>query len=238
MKKWVQHDMEAQADAVAGMVADYVRENPHAILCLAAGDTATATYARMAQMQREGKANFRDCRLIGLDEWAGLSETEVGSCKKYIVEHVIVPLELKPENISFFDACAADLQQECEKANRYLRENGPIDISLMGVGMNGHIALNEPGSDFDQDAHVVALSDTTMQVAVKYFHKQTPVTQGITLGMRQIWNSRLLIIMANTQRKREIMHEAMYGEVTNRVPASYLQNHPNCIVSLDDAADS
>lgn len=238
MKKWVQHVMEGQANAVAGMIAEYVRENPRALLCLAAGDTATMTYARMAQMQREGTADFRNCRLVGLDEWAGLSEREVGSCKKYIVEQVILPLELRKENITFFDACAEDLQQECEKVNTYLRENGPIDVSLMGVGMNGHIALNEPGSDFNQDAHVIALSDTTMRVAVKYFHKQTPVTRGITLGMRQIWDSRLLIVMANTQRKREIMHAAMYGEVTNQLPASHLQEHPNCIVSLDEAADS
>ena len=238
MKKIVHAGIEAQAEAIAELIADYVRENPTALLCLAAGDTATATYAKMAEMQSKGLVNFRECRLVGLDEWAGLSETVVGSCKKYIVENVIVPLELKPENIVFFDACAEDLQQECEIVNQYLKDNGPIDISLMGVGMNGHIALNEPGCDFAAEAHTVELADTTKQVAVKYFHRQTPVTEGITLGIKQIRDSKLLIVMANMERKREIMHAAMYGEVTNRVPASYLQTHPNCIVSLDDAANS
>lgn len=238
MKKIVHAGMEAQAQAVAALIADYVRENPRALLCLAAGDTATATYAEMARMQKAGTADFRQCRLVGLDEWAGLEETAVGSCKKYIVENVIQPLELKPENVVFFDACAEDLQRECEMVNGYLKDNGPIDISLMGVGMNGHIALNEPGCDFSAEAHTVELADTTKRVAVKYFHRETPVTEGITLGMKQIWDSRLLIVMANMERKREIMHAAMYGEVTNSVPASYLQTHPNCIVSVDEAADS
>lgn len=235
MKKIVHAGMEAQAAAVAAIIADYVQRNPRALLCLAAGDTATATYAEMARMH---KADFRQCRLVGLDEWAGLEETAVGSCKKYIVENVIQPLELKPENVVFFDACAEDLQRECDMVNQYLRDNGPIDISLMGVGMNGHIALNEPGCNFAEEAHTVKLADTTKQVAVKYFHRETPVTEGITLGLKQIWDSHLLIVMANMERKREIMRAAMYGEVTCDVPASYLQIHPNCIVSLDEAADS
>lgn len=238
MKKLVHAGVEAQAEAIAALIADYVRENPTALLCLAAGDTATAAYAKMAEMQRNGLANFRECRLVGLDEWAGLSETEVGSCKKYIMENVILPLELKPENVTFFNACAESLSRECEMVDQYLNDNGPIDISLMGVGMNGHIALNEPGCDFAAEAHTVRLADTTKQVAVKYFHRQTPVTEGITLGMKQIWESRLLIVMANMGRKREIMYKAMYGEVTNNVPASYLQIHPNCIVSVDEAANS
>lgn len=238
MKKIVHAGSDAQAEAIAGLIADYVRKTPDALLCFAAGDTGTATYARMAQMQREGLADFRQCRLVGLDEWVGLKESEVGSCKRYIEENVIRPLELKRENITFFDACAQDLRRECDIVNRFLEDNGPIDISLMGVGMNGHIALNEPGCDFTRDAHTVPLSDTTKRVAVKYFHRETPVTEGITLGMKQIWASKLLIVMANMERKRSIMHEAMYGEVTNRVPASYLQIHPNCIVSVDEAADS
>lgn len=238
MKKIVNESIHAQAKEIAGRIAEYVRKKPDALLCMAAGDTPTATYAEMARMQREGEADFRQCRLIGLDEWVGLDESVVGSCKKYINDNVIKPLELRRENIFFFDACAADLAAECANTDAYLREQGPIDISLMGVGMNGHIALNEPGCDFESTAHTIELDSVTVNVAQKYFHRSTPVTQGITLGMKQIWDSRMLIIIANESRKKAIMHAAMYGEVTNMVPASAMQNHPNCIVSLDAEADS
>lgn len=238
MKKIVSENKKQQAKAVAELIAECVRRKPNALLCLAAGDTPTETYEEMANMQRQGLVNFRNCRLIGLDEWVGLDEHSKGGCKNYIVEHVIKPLELQEENIFFFDACAENLEMECEKTNEYLKEQGPIDLSLMGVGMNGHIALNEPGCDFDGTAHVVPLAPMTVVVAQKYFPSQRVITQGITLGMKQIWDSNLLIVIANEAKKRNIMHSAMYGEVTNAVPASALQKHPECIVSVDVEADS
>lgn len=238
MKKMVSGGIEQQAQAVAGILAEYVRKKPDALLCLAAGDTPTAAYREMARMQRAEEADFRACRLIGLDEWVGVDENAEGGCKKYIIDHVIKPLELMDENIVFFDACAEDLAGECAEADEYLRKQGPIDLSLMGVGMNGHIGLNEPGCDFNSTSHMVSLDAVTVEVARKYFHRPTPVTQGITLGMKQIWDSRLLLIMANGEKKKPVLHRAMYGRVTNAVPASALQNHPNCIVSLDAAADS
>lgn len=238
MKKIVSAGLEAQARTVAGLIADIVRKKPDALLCLAAGDTPTAAYAEMARMQRASEADFRSCRLIGLDEWAGMDGNADGGCKKYIYEHVVRPLELAEERIFFFDACAPDLARECAKADAYLEQNGCIDVSLMGVGMNGHIALNEPGCDFRAGAHTVPLDPVTREVAQKYFQRPTPVTHGITLGMGQIWDSRLLIVMANGAKKRSVMHAAMYGDVTNAVPASALQLHANCIVSVDEEADS
>ena len=238
MKKIVSGSIEEQAKTAAEIIASYVKKKPNALLCLAAGDTPTETYAWMARMQREGLVDFRDCRLIGLDEWAGLDENTEGGCIKYIIDHVVKPLGLRKENVVFFDACSEDLEEECARVNKYLAAEGPIDVSLMGVGMNGHIALNEPGCDFNSTAHTVLLDPITVKVAQKYFQKPTPVTQGITLGMKQIWDSRVLVVIANGEKKQAIMHTSMYGEVTNAVPASALQNHPNCIVSLDTAADS
>lgn len=238
MKKIVSENKKKQAKITADLIAEYVRRKPNALLCLAAGDTPTETYAEMADMQKQGLVNFRGCRLIGLDEWVGLDECSEGGCKNYILEHVIKPLELREENIFFFDACAENLELECQRANEYLEKEGPIDLSLMGVGMNGHIALNEPGCDFSGTAHVVQLDSVTVAVAQKYFPNHRAITQGITLGMKQIWDSNLLIIIANEAKKKNIMYSAMYGEVTNNIPASALQRHSNCIVSVDMEADS
>lgn len=238
MRKMVSDCIGQQAKEVANIIAGYVRSKPDALLCLAAGDTPTAAYAELAAMQNRGEVDFKNCRLIGLDEWVGLDENAEGGCKKYIIENVIKPLGFLDKNIHFFNACAEDLDSECAKTDGYLKAEGPIDISLMGVGMNGHIALNEPGCDFNGTSHTVPLDAVTIEVARKYFRRPTPVTRGITLGMKQIWDSKLLIIMANQAKKKAVMHAAMYGGVTNAVPASALQNHPNCIVSLDADADS
>lgn len=236
MKLQISEDVQGQAREVARQIADYVARNPKALLCMAAGDTPTATYTEMARMQQQGEADFRNCRLVGLDEWVGVGAEEPGGCKKYIYDNVIRPLQLRPENIFFFDACAQDLEEECRKADAYLQEQGPIDVSLMGVGMNGHIALNEPGSSFDQNAHTMALDPITVRVAGKYFDGPAPVRRGITLGLGQILASKLLIVIANGEKKREIMRKAVCEAVTTDLPASSLQEHPNCVVSLDRAA--
>lgn len=236
MKLQISETVEQQAEEMARLVAEYVAEHPNALLCLAAGETPTATYAEMTRMQRSGEADFRSCRLIGLDEWVGVAADQPGGCRKYIYDEAIRPLELREENIFFFDACAEDLEEECRKADRFLEENGPIDISLMGVGMNGHIALNEPGCSFAAAAHTMELDPVTVRVAGKYFDGPAPVRRGITLGLGQILASRLLIVIANGERKREIMRQAACGPVTNQVPASSMQNHGNCLLSLDRAA--
>lgn len=236
MKIQVSETVTEQAKQIARIIAEYVAEDPRALLCLAAGESPTAVYAEMARMQRCYEADFRNCRLVGLDEWAGIPADQPGGCKKYIYDEVVRPLELKEENIFFFDACAEDLEAECRKADAFLEESGSIDISLMGVGMNGHIALNEPGCSFGWTAHTVDLDPVTVRVAGKYFDGPAPVRRGITLGMRQILDSRLLIVIANGAKKRDIMRSAVCGPVTTDVPASSVQEHPNCVVSLDRAA--
>ncbi len=237
MKKIVSKDTIQQAMEIAEIISSYVAQKPNALLCLAAGDTPAATYQEMARLQQDGKANFRNCRLILLDEWVGLSAKDEGGCTNFIYDNVVSPLCIKEENIIAFDACSNNLDSECQAVNDYLSKNGPIDISLMGVGMNGHVALNEPGCSFDGVAHIVELDSITKNVAQKYFKNETPLSHGITLGMKQILDSKLLIVIANGSKKHDIMKKAVTGPVTSTVPASSLQLHKNCIVSLDSAAN-
>ena len=236
MQRVVCKEYRTMSKKLAAVIGEYVTEKPDALLCLAAGDTPTGVYAELTEMQNQDAVDFSRCRFIGLDEWVGLGLEDAGGCINYIYEHVFSPLRIKPEQIVFFDAKAPDLQAECRKMNEYLQENGPIDIALMGVGMNGHVGLNEPGSSFDGAAQVVNLDAMTKEVARKYFERPLPIERGITLGMGQILASERLLIMACQKKKAKIMQRAMEQEVTCMLPASGIQLHKHCTVFLDEDA--
>ncbi len=120
--------------------------------------------------------------------------------------------------------------------NTFLAEKGPIDLMLLGIGLNGHIGFNEPGASFESYAHVIQLDKTTQTVGQKYFQSEQTLNEGITLGLKHVMESQHVILMAKGTKKRDIIHLALDGDVTEAVPASILQNHTNSEVMVDHLA--
>jgi galactosamine-6-phosphate isomerase len=148
------------------------------------------------------------------------------------------PLAIKERQIVFFDGMAADLQAEADKVNKLIDANGGLDIMLVGVGMNGHIAMNEPGTSFDSVAHISTLAEETKTVGQKYFDAATQLTQGITLGLKHFRDARLPILVANGEKKASIVSRILSSSPSESLPASVVQLIDQCIVMLDEAADS
>ena len=128
------------------------------------------------------------------------------------------------------------MEAERDALNTYFVKYGPLTVSVLGIGMNGHLGFNEDGVSFDLDGHIVPLSEVTKRVMSKYFGEKFHPTHGISQGIRQIMAAERVILIANGAHKADIIHEALTGPVTSSVPASVLQNHPNCYVVLDEAA--
>jgi 6-phosphogluconolactonase/glucosamine-6-phosphate isomerase/deaminase len=147
-------------------------------------------------------------------------------------------MQIKPDKIQFFDADAQNLDVACTAMDDFIKEKGPIDIMLVGVGMNGHIGLNEPGTDFDLYSHYSPLAPVTISVAQKYFKKETPLREGITLGLKHLEEANTAILIAAGIKKAEIIAEALQGDVTEQLPASIFQAHPSAFVLLDEDAAS
>lgn len=224
---------EALSEATANLIINILKEKPEALICIASGDTPLGVCKFLAQSD---KKLFEKCTFVGLDEWVGMDENDEGSCKYGIYQNLFVPLNIPSERIRYFDAKAQDLGFECQKINDFIASKGGLDVMLVGVGMNGHIALNEPNTPFDIFAHVSDLEDITKSVGQKYFIKDTLLTQGITLGLGHLQEAKLPILIANGNRKAEVIHAALKGNMTEKFPASIFQKLANGLVMLDEEA--
>ncbi|MEZ0537578.1 glucosamine-6-phosphate deaminase [Caldicellulosiruptoraceae bacterium PP1] len=227
------HELSKQ---IAIIIANIVKNKPNAILCLAAGHTSLGIFEEMIKLSNEGYVSFDKCIFVSLDEWAGLGKGDDGSCIDFMYNNLFIPLKINNENIVFYDG-KANLQNECNKIDSYLKDNGPIDFMLLGLGMNGHIGLNEPGVSFDKYSHIVELDNTTKIVGQKYFNKETTLSYGITMGFLHIKEAKQVILAVSSKNKAEIVKKLLDSEPNFLLPASYLKNLSNCSLYLDkDAA--
>lgn len=231
-------DYEALSRHTAQHIADLLNRKPDALICAASGDTPVGTYRALVQLVKEGKTSVEHCTFVGLDEWVGLGPESEGSCASYLQRELFGPLNIGPEQCRLFDAKAADLEAECDDMTRFVDERGGFDLILVGVGLNGHIALNEPGTPFNLKAHVSELAETTIIVGQKYFSEPTDLTLGITTGLQQLMEAREAILLASGSKKAPAIQMALEGPVTEEFPASILQTHPKGYVWLDQEAAS
>ncbi len=223
-------DYKTLSEATANLIIDVLKQKPEAIICIASGDTPLGVCQFLAKSDQK---LFEKCTFVGLDEWVGMNENDEGSCKYGIYQNLLIPLNIPAERIKYFDAKAQNLALECQEINEFIASKGGLDVMLVGVGMNGHIALNEPNTPFGIYAHVSDLEEITKSVGQKYFTKDTVLTQGITLGLAHLQEAKLPILMANGLRKVAVINVALTEKITESFPASIFQKLEHSIVMLD-----
>ena len=219
----------------ARWLASRIRQQPGALICLAAGHTQRTTYTALSRMVCAGELDMSRTRIIGLDEWEGLNASDQGSCRYFMDETLFKPAAIPPERIVFFDG-RADLEAQCARMDAYLDENGPIDVLCLGVGMNGHVAFNEPGCAPGGRSRIVPLDEVTQTVGQKYFPKQMRLSRGVCLGMRDLLAARAVIIQIEGAHKAQIARAVRSGVITDQVPATLMLEHANLELVLDAAA--
>jgi glucosamine-6-phosphate isomerase len=238
MKVLVFKDYNQMCRAAADLIIDQVKRKPDSLLCFPSGESPAGIFKCLITDVKENKVDFSECYFVGLDEWVGMGKDDEGSCTSFLNENFFAPIQIKPDKIQFFDALGQDLDAVCKKMDDFIKEKGPIDIMLVGIGMNGHIGLNEPGTDFDLYSHHAPLAPVTISVAQKYFKKETPLHEGITLGLKHLEEANTVVLIAVGIKKAEIIAEALQGDVTEQLPASIFQAHPSAYVFLDEEAAS
>lgn len=229
-------DYEEMSRRAAEIVAEQVKKRPDGLISFPGGDTPLGMVHVFADMVNEGKVDISRTHYVSLDEWVGLSGEDEGSCDLFNQQNLLSRLQHPFAGTHIINGAAEDIESERVALNDYISQYGPLDVSVLGIGMNGHLGFNENGVDFDLDAHIIPLSETTLKVMTKYFGEKFHPTHGISQGIRQIMAAKTVILIANGAHKAEILKKAVHGPVTNEVPASVLQNHPNCYVVADEAA--
>jgi glucosamine-6-phosphate isomerase len=231
-------DYESMSQAAAARVIELLDEKPNAVICLPSGSTPRGMFYELVSAHESGRADFSKCTFIGLDEWVGLGAADNGSCRDLLDKDFLLPIGFNDEQIVFFNGLAENPQAECDRVNIAVATVGGLDLIVLGVGMNGHLALNEPGTPFDIYAHVSELDPMTVQVGQKYFKKETRLTRGITVGIGHILGAKSAILIASGKGKASVIQRALSLPVTTDFPATALQSHSNAEFILDrDAAE-
>jgi len=220
----------------ARQIAGIIEAKPGALLCFPAGDTSLGTFAELVKMRNNGNIDFSQCKIVGLDEWVHLGKMKVKNCFHFLKKHLFDLIGIKSGQMCFFDGETDDLKHECFITDQFIKTNGGIDMMLLGVGMNGHIGLNEPGTSFDNYSHVVNLDKVTKKVAQKYFSENASLSRGITLGMKHVMETRTVILQLSGLKKSPIVKKLLKTEVTEDFPVSIVKTHPNAFVLMDQSA--
>jgi glucosamine-6-phosphate isomerase len=218
------------------MIENIIKEKEDALICLAAGHTSLPLFEMLIEGDKDGSIDFSKVKIVGLDEWVGLSGRDDGSCERFLRKNLFDHINILEENIRLFDGEAQNLLKECAEIEAFINENGDIDYMLLGVGMNGHLGLNEPGVDKDSTAGVVMLDSVTKRVADKYFQEKPELMAGVTLGMKDIKKAKIVEVLVTGQRKKDIVKRIVDLDETNQVPATIIKSLENVIFIFDDAA--
>lgn len=201
-------------------------------LGLATGSTPLAFYKEIVNSQLD----LSELTSINLDEYVGLSAENPQSYAYFMQQHLFAAKSFKDSFLP--NGLAADLQAEAQRYEELI-ERHPIDFQILGIGRNGHIGFNEPGTAFDSTTHVVDLSSSTIEANSRFFDKPEDVpTRAISMGIASIMKSKTIVLMAYGEQKADAIERMVNGPVTENLPASILQKHPDVVIIVDEAAAS
>lgn len=220
----------------AKVMLEVVKENPYAVLGLATGTTPLGLYAHMIADHEKYGTSYAHIRTVNLDEYKGLPKTHEQSYAYFMRKNLFDGLDIDPENTNIENGMAEDEEKECTRYDALLGRL-PRDIQLLGLGSNGHIAFNEPGTPFGSGTHVVTLAESTVKDNARLFDDISEVPRkAFTMGIRQIMQAKKILILASGANKADAVYKMVKGDVTESVPASVLQLHPDCILIADREA--
>lgn len=229
----IEESYEGLSREASKKIIEIIKENPSGLYCFAGGDTPIKTLELLVKAHHNQEVDLHKAFYIQLDEWVGIESTHKGSCQSYLKNNFFDPANIPPEHVHLLDGMSNDLENECKKATNYIEKHKGLTLCLLGVGVNGHLGFNEPGSYLESKTHVVKLSETTTTVGEKYFSEKTKATQGITLGLKPIMESKVVILEANGNTKIDAIKKLREEKITTEWPVTFLNLHPNCMVFVD-----
>lgn len=228
MRVYCAENYAAMSRRAANIISAQVITKPDSVLGLATGGTPVGAYQQLVEWYKKGDLSFAEIRSVNLDEYYGLSPWHEQSYRYFMQSNLFDHIDIRPENTHVLNGLADNAQRECERYNQLIRDLGGIDLQLLGMGHNGHIAFNEPGDDFGLETHLVTLTDRTIDANTRFFERREDVPrQALTMGIKNIMRARRILMVVSGAEKAETVYKAFCGPVTKEVPASVLQLHPD-----------
>ncbi len=226
--KWIHvNNYDEMSKQAALIFKKQIEEKPDSVLGLATGGTPIGFYQELIKLYQQG-LSFSKVKTFNLDEYVGISPQDVTSYHTYMQEHLFRHIDTPSENIHLPNGLADDLDAECKRYEAAIAACEGIDLQLLGIGVNGHIGFNEPGTAFSSTTHVVTLAEQTRLENAKYFPEGQKVPeQAITMGIKTIMGAKKIVLLAFGENKMHTLQKLREGSVTEDIPASRLKEHPN-----------
>ena len=230
--EWVE---VASYDEMSRLAADLFEQQltrkPDSVLGLATGASPIGFYKRLVERHAQGFIPFAKARTFNLDEYIGLEPMHPMSFHSYMEKHLFTYVDLPVSSRYLPDGTATDVHEECFRYEKLIRNSGGIDLQLLGIGVNGHIGFNEPGTSFHSRTHAVDLAQSTRTVNAKYFPSEEAVPgKAITMGIQTILDAKRIVLLAFGEQKTEAVERLKSGVISEEFPASCLHRHPRVTV--------
>ncbi len=237
MKVIIAKDYEEVSDRAAERVIAALRQKPGLVLGLATGSSPVGLYRRLAEAHHNDGLDFSQVVSFNLDEYVGLAPEHEQSYRRFMNENLFDHVNIRSENTHVPDGLARPLLEHCRDYERMIREAGGIDLQVLGVGRDGHVAFNEPGTSLGSRTHVTALTRETIEDNSRFFEGPDEVPRfAVTMGIGTILEARTCLLLAVGEDKADAVRAAIEGPVTSMVTASALQLHPDTVAVVDEAA--
>ncbi|MBD8892289.1 glucosamine-6-phosphate deaminase [Labrenzia suaedae] len=231
------HETAASAAGhVAELVRAQVRSKPGSVLGLATGATMESVYADLVSSVRSGALSLSQVTTFNLDEYAGLTASHPGSYRGTMNALLFDHTDIDKNRCFLPDGTASDLTAEADRYEALIAERGPVDLQLLGIGRNGHIGFNEPGSDLESRTRLVDLHPSTQEANKSFFSGEAVPSQALTMGIATILSARTIVVLATGEAKAEAVAKALSGCFDATCPASALMSHAHVHWVLDRAA--
>jgi glucosamine-6-phosphate deaminase len=236
MKIYRAADYKDMSRKAANIISAQIIMKPNCVLGLATGATPVGTYRQLVEWYRKGDLDFSEVTTVNLDEYKGIPRTGTQSYYYFMHQNLFDQVNINPECTHLPNGMEPDSEKECARYEALIHSLGGIDLQLLGLGHNGHIGFNEPGTDFAKETHCVDLQQRTIEANKRFFASADEVPrQAYTMGIRTIMQAKKILVIASGEEKAEIVAKAFCGPVTPTVPASILQMH-NDVTLVGDAA--
>ena len=234
---------------IGKLAATYIRqkvtafvpsENKPFVLGLPTGATVVDMYRFLCEMYERRELDFSHIVTFNMDEYVGLTPNDPNSYHFYMQEHLFSRVNLQPSNTHILDGLSADLQATCDAYENAIKQAGKIHLFLGGVGRNGHLAFNEPGSSFTSRTRPITLEPSTRQANSRFFNNDVSrvPTQALTVGIGTVLDAEELLFLASGEQKAQAVARLSQGEITPKWPITALKTHANATLLVDEAAAS
>ncbi len=231
------NDYQHMSELAANYLIDKVQTNPSIVLGLATGGTPLGTYKRLIKDHEQNGTSYKKVTTYNLDEYVGFSSENPNSYHAFMYNNLFEKVDIPTTNVHLPSGTALDLVEECKGYEKRIEEAGGIDVQLLGMGSNGHIGFNEPGTSFQATTQIVELAQSTREANARFFDdiKEVPY-QAITMGIATIMKSKEILLLVSGESKNDAMKKLMKGEVDESFPASILNKHSHVTIIADKEA--